>query len=140
MIYSDYLKTLTSCPFCNYRQEIFLENEHAYLTFSLAPYHPDHLLIVPKKHIEHILEVDEMTMNAVNELQRKAVQLLNSLGHTNISLLVKEGDVFEKSIPHIHFHAIPDVILESSDHRGAERQVLSPKEIDALTTRIKSSI
>lgn len=137
MIYTEYLKTLDTCSFCDYTQEKFLENEHAYLTFSIAPYHPDHLLVVPKKHVEQILDLDKTVMDSVQELQRKGVEILKKLGHTNLSLLVKEGDVSEKSVAHIHFHIIPDVILETSDHLGAERRVVTQDEIDVLTTRIK---
>ncbi|HEU5114357.1 MAG TPA: HIT domain-containing protein [Candidatus Paceibacterota bacterium] len=136
MIYKDYLKTVSECPFCAVKQRIIKENDRAYLTYSIAPYHPDHLLIVPKRHIEHILDVTSEEMADIDALVRKGLEALKSLGHTNMSVLAKEGDFTEKSIPHVHYHVIPDVLLETSDHLGAERRVMTEEEISSFLSRM----
>ncbi len=138
MTYKDLLSTLKTCPFCAFKDRIINENENAFLTYSIAPYHQDHLLVIPKKHVEHILELDEKVMQDINRLQSRGMDILKKLGHKNISLLVREGDENEKSIAHTHFHIIPDVLLESSDHLGVERQVLTEDEIALLFSRIES--
>ncbi|GAF75845.1 unnamed protein product, partial [marine sediment metagenome] len=51
MKYSEFIKSLKKCPFCNFRKDwIIKENKHAFLTLSRAPDKKDHFLIIPKKH------------------------------------------------------------------------------------------
>ena len=138
MLYNEFLKTIKECPFCISDNKRILENDHAFLTYSIAPYHPDHLLVIPKRHIEHILDLNKNEVDSIIELQRKSLEILNKLGHTNMCVLVKEGDKLEKSVAHTHYHIIPEVVLESSDHLGVERRVLSDNEINILVSRIEA--
>ena len=138
MTYKELLNSLSMCPFCEFKDRVIAENTSAILTYAIAPYHPDHLLVIPRKHIEHITEISPVTMSDINEMQNTAIKILKKLGHTNICLLVKEGDVTEKSISHTHYHVIPDILLESSDHLGFERKVITAQEIKVLMDRIDS--
>ncbi len=70
MHYNDFLTTLKTCPFCELSQRILLENNSAYLTYSLAPYHPDHLLVVPKRHVEHILDLTDDEIKDIDALEK----------------------------------------------------------------------
>lgn len=140
MKYSDYLKNLKACPFCNTNNIILKENEKAFLTYSIAPYHQDHLMVIPKRHIEHILDLTTDESKDIDSLQRSALEILNELGHTNVSVLVKEGDKTEKTVAHTHYHIIPEIILSSLDHTGIDRKVLDNDEVTNLISRLKSVI
>lgn len=140
MKYKDFLGTITECPFCILGQRVVTENENAFLTYSLAPYRPDHLLVIPKQHIEHVLDISETMMNDLDALQRVGVRMLNKLGHENITLLVREGMGSGKSIPHLHYHLIPDILLGDTEHDGKERMVLSNDEKETLITRLVSAL
>ncbi len=139
MKYVDYLKDLKGCPFCDISKVRILENESAYLTYSAAPYHPDHLLVIPQRHIEHILDLTNEETNDIDALVRRGLEILTKLGHTNISVLVKEGDKTEKSISHTHYHIIPDIVLGNVDHTGIDRLVLSDSDVTKLVARIKAA-
>ncbi len=140
MKYVDYLSTLTDCPFCRSGQRHIAENATAYLTYSAAPYHPDHLLVVPKRHLEHILDISEAEQRDMDALQKVGLAALRALGYENMCVLIKEGDRREKTIAHSHYHLIPDVVLGDTDHTGIDRQMLSPEQVDALLARIRSAI
>lgn len=142
MKYSDFLisEKERKCPFCNTdAKEKILENKTAYLTFALAPYHPDHLLVVPKRHIEHILDITGEEMAGVDSLQKKGWALLRKLGYGSVSFIVREGDQSGRSVTHTHFHVIPEVRLGDIDHNGAERRILEPAEISQLISRLQKA-
>ncbi len=140
MKYSDYLKEVTACPFCASDKIRIVENDTAFLTYAVAPYHPDHILVIPKRHIERILDLTEKETRDIESLNRQALSILENLGYTNISILVKDGDKTEKSVAHTHYNIIPDVVLHDTDHTGADRIVLTEKEIPTAVARIRSAI
>lgn len=139
MKYLELLKTERGCPFCNISEEhTIIKNENATLTYSLAPYHPDHLLIVPNRHIEEILAVSPEELHDIDALQKKALELLHKLGYKNISILVREGEKTGRTIPHLHYHVIPDTVLGDLNHKGSERDILTEEEIKILMTKLRS--
>lgn len=140
MKYSDFLKTMSVCPFCDSARSsgVILENESSFLTYSLAPYHPDHLLVIPKRHMERLLEISDQEMRDIDPLQKQALLILKKFGYENISLLVREGDKSAKSVPHLHYHVIPNIRLGDTDHVGLDRMVMTEEEINALLSKIKN--
>lgn len=138
MKYSEFLENEKEkpCPFCATGvKERIIENKTAYLTFALAPYHTDHLLVVPKRHIEHILDITDEEMQDIDHLQEKGWALLQKLGYKNVSFIVREGDHSGRTVTHIHYHIIPEVRLGDLDHNGEERKILEQAEISALLDR-----
>ena len=140
MKYVDFLKNSKNCPFCVSERKVIIENENAFLTFAAAPYHPDHLLVAPKRHNEHIVDLNDDEVRDISSLQKAGLKILNKLGYINICIFVKEGDIKEKSISHTHYHLIPDIILGDSNHTGADRMMLTDVEISNLVSRINSVI
>ncbi len=141
MKYIDFLDTVSGCPFCeDGTQEKILENETAYLTYSIAPYHPDHLLIVPRKHVEHLLDLSTNEIKDIEALQKNALEILSKLGYSNISIMVRDGARTGKSVSHLHYHVIPDIVLGDRDHAGKDRQVLDGGQIESLVQKLKSVI
>lgn len=136
MKYSDFIKEKRPCPFCERGDKVLAENDTAYITFALAPYHPDHLLVVPKRHTEHLLDITEKEMGDIDILEKKGLDILSKLGYLDMSILVREGDGTGKSVSHVHYHIIPNIRLGNSDHTGAEREVLSAEQLEILKKRI----
>jgi diadenosine tetraphosphate (Ap4A) HIT family hydrolase len=138
MKYHDFLNNLKSCPFCDFERLKIIENSKAFLTYSVAPYHQDHLLIVSKRRVEHILDLTDEEIQDINLIQKVGLKILTKLGYTNMCVLVKEGDIKEKSIAHTHYHLIPDIILGDSTHTGSDRIILTDLEISELVSKIKT--
>lgn len=140
MRYCDYLKTLTGCPFCIKEHRGILEKETAVLTYSLAPYHKHHLLVIPKRHSEDILDITEQERGEIDALQKAGLKLLRKLGYENMSLLVRQGKDSGKSVAHVHYHIIPDIRLGNIDYSGGERQVMSSEEIDQFFQEFQKAL
>lgn len=138
MKYLDYLKTLTRCPFCDgTRSRILIENDHAFLTYSLAPYHKYHLLIIPKRHVENIKDLTWDENVCVMALIVNGIKALDKFGHNNCTVLARDGQVLGKSIPHLHYHIIPGGQIEDVSLNLEVRQVLSEDEEESLMKELK---
>ncbi|MFA6253825.1 MAG: HIT family protein [Candidatus Paceibacterota bacterium] len=140
MKYSEFLESLTGCPFCENKNEAICDEGTAYLTYALAPYHPDHLLIITKRHLDHFLDLNESEWKDVELLQKKGMMLLKKLGYKNVSILVREGDSSGKSVSHLHYHLIPNINLGNTDHSGADRMILTSGEVESEIKRLKEAL
>ena len=139
MLYNDFLKKLNQCPFCLPHERI-IEKKFSFLTYALAPYHKDHLLVVPKRHIESFLDLRKKERDEILDLVNLAVKILHSFGYKDCSIMGRDGNNAGKSIKHFHFHIIPKVLLGDIDNYGKERKILSQKEINKIVNKIKIAI
>lgn len=140
MLYRDFLKELHTCPFCAPEDRMFVEGEHAYLTYALAPYHPHHLLVIPKRHVVPLLDLSKEEEADINALIRSGFQVLKRLGYQNITALVREGSDVGKSIAHLHYHLIPNIRIGDIDHNGDERAILTSDEIASTISEMTGAL
>jgi diadenosine tetraphosphate (Ap4A) HIT family hydrolase len=132
MLYTEYLKNLSKCPFCDCADRTVRENSNAYLTYSLAPYHKHHLLVLPRRHVESFLTLTEEELDGIESLLRSGAKLLSFLGYEDYSILVRNGDESGKSVKHLHYHIVPHVHIGNIDYGGEERRIMTKEETDAL--------
>ncbi len=140
MFYEDYLKKMTKCPFCDAENRFFISKSHAYLTYAKSPYHPNHLLVVPKRHVISFFDLNKEEMKDVEQLIKAGSKILKKLKYTNFTILVREGTNTNKSIKHLHYHLIPNDRIGDLDHQGRKRVILSPAGIKTLSAKIFSVI
>jgi diadenosine tetraphosphate (Ap4A) HIT family hydrolase len=138
MLYHDYLKNMKACSFCEANKRMLIFNEHAYLTYSKAPYHAHHLLVIPKRHVVSFFNLTVKENEDINELVKIGAQILKKLKYDNFSILVREGPKSDKSIKHLHYHLIPNHHIGDLDNKGILRKILSPEEIKKLSVKIVS--
>jgi len=98
MLYHQYLKKLKFCPFCKSSGRIFLEREHAYLTYAKSPYHPHHLLVTPKRHLVSFFGLKPGEKKDIDELIKVGAGLLKKLKYRNFKSekairLIKASDI-----------------------------------------------
>ncbi|MFA6463511.1 MAG: HIT domain-containing protein [Candidatus Paceibacterota bacterium] len=137
----DFLKIPRTCPFCKPKEnDILKSNKSAYLTYALAPYHKDHLLVISKRHITEILDLTDEEVCDIYELNKEALIILKKLGYKDISVLIRDGDNTMKTVDHLHYNIIPNTRLGDIDHVGVGRVILTPEEISETITRIRSVI
>ena len=140
MRYAEYLKTLVGCPFCVLGNRVIRENGSAFLTYSLAPYSEHHLLVLPKRHVESFLDLVETETHDIDELIRVGVRLIESFGHADYSILVRNGDKTGKSVKHLHYHIIPGIQIGSLAHGGGERTLMTDAEADVIMEECRRRI
>lgn len=117
---------------------MLVSNKHAYLTYTKAPYHPHHLLVIPKRHIVSFFNLSAQETEAIDALVKIGAQILKKLKHDSFSILVREGPDSDKSIKHLHYHLIPDIRIGDVDSHGIPRKILSPAEIKKISAKIIS--
>jgi diadenosine tetraphosphate (Ap4A) HIT family hydrolase len=138
--YHEYLKTLTRCPFCNEKgPRIILENSNAFLTYSLAPYHKHHLLVIPKRHVDSVKELTLEENVSIIFLISIGIKALDKLGHNDCSILARDGKASEKSIPHLHFHIIPEGVMVDVTIKNETREILNEEEEKYLREEFKKA-
>lgn len=140
MKYEDFLKNLVGCPFCDSKNRVIMESEKSFMTYSLWPYHEHHLLVIPKRHMESLTEITELEREDIDILQEKALEILKKLGYASITQLVREGNVVNKAVNHVHFHTIPNIRIGDLDHYGQERKILSEEDINKTIEDIRKNI
>ncbi len=139
MLYIDYLKTVTECPFCNLKNQIVKENATAFLTYAVAPYSKHHLLVIPKRHLKSFLELTREETMDIEELLRYGAELLRVLKDTDYSILVRTGEDVGKSVAHLHYHIIPKIEIGSQTYGGGDRKVLTDDEVKGLMHEFKTA-
>lgn len=140
MIYKDFLKKIISCPFCEMTDRIYASNTSAYLTYAIAPYHKDHLLVVPKRHVESIFCLTKEEEKDIIRLITIGSKILKKMNYDSFTILVREGNSSGKSVKHVHYHLIPNSRIGDLDHIGRPRKILSKKEITNLSAKIEALI
>ncbi|MFZ2151232.1 MAG: HIT domain-containing protein [Candidatus Absconditicoccaceae bacterium] len=129
------------CPFCNENREDILENrKYFYVIPARSPYTPDHILIVPKRHVCLLKALEHKELIQMFELVAKWDKKLRKY-HKNISLLLRDGlskQKVGKSVNHMHFHLIPDHIVYVMDDRDSEnRDFYNEKDYKELAEDIR---
>lgn len=130
MLYKEFLKTISKCPFCEVPiSRIISEDSNAILTYSIAPYHKHHLLAITKRHIENFKDLNEEETKSIDTFLHKGVEMLIKLGYKDYTILLRNGNISGKSVPHLHYHIIPAVIIGDLDHNNDERVVMTEDEM-----------
>ncbi|MFA4942385.1 MAG: HIT domain-containing protein [Patescibacteria group bacterium] len=140
MLYTKYLEKMKECPFCETKDRIFISKPYAYLTYAKCPYHPHHLLVIPKRHITSFFDITDKEQRDINQLIKAGTKILKKLNYNIFTILVREGDKSAKSIKHLHYHLIPNDPIGDLNHVGEPRKMLSKKEIEKLSAQILSII
>lgn len=141
MKYADFLKEKRSCPFDNPApKDVVVQNDTAFMTYALAPYHPDHLLVIPKRHVMHFFDLTPQETADIMKLQKLGWQILDSMGYSGVSFVLRQGPGTGGTVEHLHHHLIPNVRLGDMDHNGDERKILSPEEQTAAALRLRAAL
>ncbi|MFZ1484064.1 MAG: HIT family protein [Candidatus Saccharimonadales bacterium] len=134
-----------NCPFCNGKERIVKENEHAYALLSNPRKVPGHTLVVPKRHVDKPWELTEMELRDVFDLISYIEQkLIGQFGdgcdiRQNYRPFLQQSEL---KVDHIHFHVIPrtleDYIYQVSEKYDTELFAeLDAAEAKAVTAAIK---
>jgi ATP adenylyltransferase len=135
--------TDSACPFCNLKDRILKENEHAILILSNPRKVPGHILVVPKRHIEEPWQLTADELTDIFKLIFFAEQrILGNLGdgvdiRQNYRPFKKQDDLKKN---HVLFHVVPraqdDYIYTISEKFErdlfAELDDLERKEVEKL--------
>lgn len=107
--YDEIAANVGKCVFCDLREKYIITREKGLvLTVNVFPYINGHLLIVPERHIENYLKLTKDEMVVYHRLARKGITLLREkLKVDGVWLLLRDGQLAEKTVKHLHWQVMP---------------------------------
>lgn len=104
---------MSDCLFCKIaaRQipaDIVLDSEDALAFRDIDPQAPQHVLVIPKRHIARLADLDHGDSAAVGSLVTQAVKLAHDLGmeESGYRMVINNGEEAGQSVWHLHIHLL----------------------------------
>ena len=119
------------CLFCNTNiKEYLIENDLAFATFDSYPVSKNHLLVIPKRHVENYFDLSNDEILACNEIIKLSKKKLEKDDQTikGFNLGSNNGKAAGQSINHCHIHMIPRRLGDVDNPQGGVRAVISSKQ------------
>ena len=105
---------MSDCIFCKIankevKSDVIFEDEQVVVFRDLAPKAPQHVLIIPKKHISSLNELKEEDKNLsahilVDVIPHIAREL--KIDKSGFRIVVNTGDEGGQTVNHLHFHIL----------------------------------
>ena len=123
----DEIHRTKRCPFCEELSQLSIidQNKHAFVVPARAPYHDDHILILPKIHKSLLHDYTVEELDSVYELLTKRETLLYTK-HEELAVFLRARKILwstGKTMDHLHRHIVPHFTIqfggsqENSDKR-----------------------
>lgn len=104
---------MSDCLFCNIINkeipaQIAYEDEHVLAFNDINPQAPEHLLIIPKKHISTLNDLSSEDTFTVGHMVQTGQKLANQLGHgdNGYRLVMNCNQHGGQTVFHIHLHLL----------------------------------
>ena len=99
-----------NCIFCRIVKgeipsEKIYEDENFIAIKDVSPATPQHVLLLPKKHVRNIAEADGGTVNAITGKIKKIAEIMNILDN-GFRIVVNTGADGGQTVDHLHFHLL----------------------------------
>ena len=72
----------------------------------------------------------------IDRLLRYAIKILHALGYKNCSMIMRDNDMINKSIEHLHYHIIPETQIGDLEHDSDVRKTITKKETEKILAEI----
>ena len=106
---------MTDCIFCKIAAKeipaaIVYEDDEVTAFRDLTPQAPNHVLIIPKKHMENVAELAEVDEDGklAGHIMKTAAKIAADLGLADSGwrLVTNTGEDGGQTVPHLHFHLL----------------------------------
>ena len=120
---------MTPCPFCTLESSrILAANDHALAMSDGFPISPNHILIVPKRHIASLFEATRVERDALFDLLAEMREVVyKKYAPTGFNIGINDGIAAGQTIMHLHIHLIPRYTGDKVDPRGGVRWIFPDK-------------
>lgn len=133
------------CPFCHEKPENMLQKgKYFFVVPARAPYVKDHLLIIPKRHVNMLTTLTHAELLEMHKFVDIRAKKLHKK-HKGVNLLLRDGltkdKIIGKSVNHLHFHLLPDVEIHigKSDQNPDNRNRLDDKAYSKMAQAYKKT-
>jgi len=103
---------MSDCIFCKIVEKqipsnAVYEDDLIYAFYDVEPQAPEHVLIVPKKHLESLDSMSPSDVQLLGHLLLKVQDIARDLGLKNgYRLVVNTGEDGMQTVKHLHFHLL----------------------------------
>lgn len=100
---------MSDCIFCKIangeiQAQIIYQDEDVVGFKDLNPQAPNHILIIPVKHIENLADAKEEDVLLLGKIQLAAAKIAKELGLKDFRLVANNGKGAGQSVFHLHYH------------------------------------
>jgi histidine triad (HIT) family protein len=81
-------------------------DEEAVAFLDIAPWHPGHTLVVPRRHVDDLTGPGALVEIAAS-IEATAALLREKLGCDGMNVLINQGAVAGQEVFHFHVHLVP---------------------------------
>lgn len=135
------------CPFCQEKKEHMLqEGKYFFVIPARAPYNKDHILIIPKRHVNMLTTLTHTELLEMHKLVDIRAKKLHKK-YKGVNLLLRDGltkdQIINKSVNHLHFHLLSNVgiHIETSQHQNPnDRKRLEEEVYTKLVQTMKKNL
>lgn len=84
------------------------EDEHALAYMDLRQFHPGHVLVIPRRHMNDVRDLDDETGAALMSLVARITRAVAAaFPNEGLSLWHSIGEAGFQEVPHLHIHVHP---------------------------------
>ena len=114
------------------------EDDYTLAFMDIMPQAEGHTLVIPKFEAETLLDIpaDELT-HTMTTVKKVMSALKSTLGLDGVVLMQLNGSAAGQTVPHLHFHLIPEHLSKLNRH-GA--QMGDMDKIKALADKIRAAL
>lgn len=114
------------------------EDENTLAFMDIMPQADGHTLVIPKFAAETLLDIPADTLSHTMTTVQKVMSALKStLGVEGVVLMQLNGTAAGQTVPHLHFHLIPEHLTKLKGHGAAQGDM---EKIKALAAKISAAL
>lgn len=114
------------------------EDENTLAFMDIMPQADGHTLVIPKYAAETLLDIPADTLSHTMTTVQKVMSALKStLGVEGVVLMQLNGTAAGQTVPHLHFHLIPEHLTKLKGHGAAQGDM---EKIKALAAKISAAL
>jgi len=107
---------MADCLFCKIirkemKSQIEFEDESTVIIRDINPQAPNHVLVIPKKHIDKISSISQADIAEVGKIIHEAKQFAAKNGWDHYRLVFNNGEEAGQSVFHIHLHLLSGRVM-----------------------------
>lgn len=114
------------------------EDDYTLAFMDIMPQADGHTLVIPKFAAETLLDIPADALSHTMVTVQKVMSALKStLGVEGVVLMQLNGEAAGQTVPHLHFHLIPEHLTKLKGHGAVQGDM---EKIKALAAKISAAL
>lgn len=130
------------CIFCKIIEGVLpsnkiYEDKNVLAFLDIAPVHPGHVLVIPKKHFANMEEIPEnLLVDLIKIVKKIGLAVKKGLNYEGYNIQENNDPIAGQIVPHLHFHIIPRI--EEDGLKLWPQKEYSKGEAEKIQNKIKN--